>query len=146
MGRGWLYFLTKGSVAQPSLIIPSEVKKLHAILCSNAQVGMNTAVCSQLSCMTSHRVYLPLVCMGAPSISEAHENLSSLLCSSVCCIHHTEPEGTVSLSQQQRGENALNNPVATSSCPGGPAGLLQLFPASHFAYPHVSTLPKAVHM
>lgn len=55
MGRGWLYLLTKGSVAQPSLLIPSEEeKKFHAILCSNAQVGMNSVVCSQLSCMTSH--------------------------------------------------------------------------------------------
>lgn len=40
---------------------------MPSILCSNAQVGMNSVACSQLSCMTSHRVYLPLVCMGAPS-------------------------------------------------------------------------------
>lgn len=147
VGRGWLYFLTKGSVAQPSLIIPSEeVKKLHAILCSNAQVGMNSVVCSQFSCMTSHQVYLPLVCVGTPSVSEVHGNLSSLPCSSGAAFITLSQGGTGFLHWQQKGENALNNPVAISRCPGGPAGLLQLFLPSHFASPHAAPLPKVVHM
>lgn len=90
VGSGWLYLLTKGSVAQPSLVIPSEeVKKLHAILCSNAQVGMNSVLCSQLSCMISNQVYLPLVCVGDPSVSEVHGE--SLLTTLQLWMLHSSP-------------------------------------------------------
>lgn len=141
-GKGWLYFLTKGSVAQPSLVIPSEeVKKLYAILCSNAQVGMNSVACSQLSCMASHRVTSHWYAWEP--LQSQRPSLPAALGAAFITLSQ---RGTGSLHQQQKGENALNNPVAISNCPCGPAGLLQLLLPSHFASPHVSTLPKVVHM
>lgn len=116
-GRGWLYFSPKENAAKPSPVIPSEEVELHVALGSNAQVGRNLAACSQLFCTASHRAYLPQVPVGAPSFLEAHGNLSSLPCSSRCCIHHPETEETRSTISGRRAREASTRQTTRRAFP-----------------------------
>lgn len=124
-GRGWLYFSPKENAAKPSPAIPSEEVELHITLGSSAQVGRNLAACSQLSCTASHQAYLPQVRVGAPSFLEAHGNLSSLPCSSRCCIPHPETEETRSTVS---GRRARKTSMHQTTRRAFPAVLLCLSP------------------
>lgn len=150
-GRSQLYFSRKESAAKPSPAIPSEEVELHVAFSSDAQVGTNSAACSQLSCTASRQAHLPWVRVGAPSLLEAHGNLSLLPRSSGCCIHHPKLDETRSTINARRAREASTHQTARRAFRAVPAGTLA--PSGSvpptcptLPLPHMSTLQKAVHM